>query len=61
MDLDQLLDEADPTLGVLFEVPAVETIIGSQRSVLHQPTLRRTRGGWHGRGSALWLCSSWGS
>src|SRR3984957_19730018 len=52
MDLDQLLDEADPTLGVVFEVPAVEKVIGSQRSSLHQPTLRRSsrRVAW------AWLC-----
>jgi hypothetical protein len=53
MDLDQLLDEADPTLGVHFEVPDVEAIIGRQPSSSHQPALlglgsRRAASAWLG-------------
>jgi hypothetical protein len=43
MDLDQLVEDADPTHGVVFEVPAVETIIGRQLKSSHDPTPLRSR------------------
>jgi hypothetical protein len=53
VELDELLEEADPTVGVIFEMPAVETIIGRQPSPSHQPSLlgsgsRRAAWAWLG-------------